>query len=694
VRLALEECLKARTLKTKLLLMTVGMMIFLACVSVFQFERTLKHQRQVALDNFQLYAESLSRAISAQFLAHYESAQSFGAALGFDDKKKDAGRLTETLNNIAKLHKVYDLLLVVDAEGNYVASNTRNTENGFLNITSLKAQNVRKSAWFQNVMSLNFSNDRMKGIEGTYVEDVQVDPLTTLVYGEKRLGNSFSAPIRNRKGQVVGVFTGRANFRWVEQEFQTTYNILKRAHFETASLSLMNKDGFLVVDYNPPTNNGQTEILRDFKGTLFKVNPSQLGEVKAVELSKGKSGSLVAHDVRANKTLASGYISLSFDSRMLSSLGWGLTVNADLDELMAVSTNARREFLMLVFALVSLSVALTWWFSARLGNNLAQITRRISTTSAQVMAGSEQLTTASQSLSSTATQAASSLEETVSSIEELSTMVKQNADNATEAANLSKNSRESADEGETEIKRLIEAMNEISHSSKKIEDIINVIDDIAFQTNLLALNAAVEAARAGDQGKGFAVVAEEVRNLAQRSASAAKDITDLIKENVSKIDAGVKMADQGGKVLKNIVVSVRKVADLNNEIASASREQAHGLDQISQAMAQLDQVTQTNAASAEEVASSSEEMSNQGIALQSLVEELNSIVYGDTRRLVPMPAAPYNQSGGGSGGGGNVIPLRSGDSFGNTPNPMAPRAEQVIPFDTDTDSKIGSTAGF
>jgi methyl-accepting chemotaxis protein len=684
---------KARTLKTKLLMMTVGMMIFLALVSVIQFERTLKYQKQVALGNFQLYAESLSRTISSQFLSHYQDAQVFANALNYTGNAKENGRIQQALTDLAKLYKAYDLMMVVDADGNFVAANTRSSESSSINIGSLKGQNFRKAIWFQNVMNGHLTNDRVKGIEGTFVEDVQIDPITSQVFGEKRLGNSFSTAIKDTSGKIIGVFSARANFRWVEQEFQSSYANLKRAHFDTASLALYNKDGFLAVDYNPPANNGNTEIVHDFKDTLFKVNPVQMGVAKAVELSKGRSGSLAGLDIRAGKNQATGFVSLSNEPKMLSSLGWGLSISADFDEVMAMTVSAREEFLALVCALVSLSVALTWWFSARLGNNLAQITRRISSTSAQVMAGSEQLTTASQSLSSTATQAASSLEETVSSIEELSTMVKQNADNATEAANLSRTSRESADEGEVEIKKLIGGMNEISNSSKKIEDIINVIDDIAFQTNLLALNAAVEAARAGDQGKGFAVVAEEVRNLAQRSAAAAKDITDLIKENVSKIDAGVKMADQGGKSLKNIVVSVRKVADLNNEIASASREQAHGLDQISQAMAQLDQVTQTNAASAEEVASSSEEMSNQGIALQSLVEELNSIVYGDTRRLAAMPTAPPSH---GSGGpmGGNVIPLRGVDLYASNPNPLAPKAEQVIPFDRDENTKLGSTSGF
>ncbi len=273
--------------------------------------------------------------------------------------------------------------------------------------------------------------------------------------------------------------------------------------------------------------------------------------------------------------------------------------------------------------------SIIFFIASRLVKTLNEVTKSIADSGTQVGSASQQLSSASQQLSSGATEAASSLEETVSSLEELSSMVKLNADNAKEASSLSLTSRKSAEDGENEIRSLISAMTDISKSSKKIEEIINVIDDIAFQTNLLALNAAVEAARAGEQGKGFAVVAEAVRNLAQRSASAAKDIATLIKDSVQQISHGSKIADQSGEVLKNIVGAVKKVSDLNNEIASASAEQSNGISQISKAMNELDQATQRNAASAEETAASSEEMSAQAVELQSLVSQLSSVIEGE-----------------------------------------------------------------
>ncbi|WP_413586766.1 methyl-accepting chemotaxis protein [Bdellovibrio sp. HCB274] len=271
--------------------------------------------------------------------------------------------------------------------------------------------------------------------------------------------------------------------------------------------------------------------------------------------------------------------------------------------------------------------------ASMVSNSVSSIAQRLTSASGNVASSVEQLNEAGNSLSHSSTEAAASLEETVAALEELSSMVQMNSDNAKQAATLSASSRDAAETGENEIKNLIASMTDISQSSKKIEEIISVIDDIAFQTNLLALNAAVEAARAGEQGKGFAVVAEAVRNLAQKSAESAKDISSLIKDSVSQIERGSKIADQSGTVLSNIVSSIKKVSDLNNEIAAASSEQTTGIQQISKAMNQLDQSSQSNAASAEEIAATSGEINNLATTSLELTIELNNVVLGQNAKM-------------------------------------------------------------
>lgn len=215
---------------------------------------------------------------------------------------------------------------------------------------------------------------------------------------------------------------------------------------------------------------------------------------------------------------------------------------------------------------------------------------------------------------------ASSLEEIASSMEEMTGTVNQNTDNAQQADQLASAARDQADKSGDVVGNAITAMNEISTSSRKIVDIIGVIDEIAFQTNLLALNAAVEAARAGEQGRGFAVVASEVRNLAGRSATAAKEIKALIEDSVTKVDEGTKLVDESGVVLQEIAGSVKKVSDIVSEIAAASREQSDGIGQVNKALLQMDEMTQQNASLVEEAAAASEAMDSQAEELVNVVD--------------------------------------------------------------------------
>jgi methyl-accepting chemotaxis protein len=236
----------------------------------------------------------------------------------------------------------------------------------------------------------------------------------------------------------------------------------------------------------------------------------------------------------------------------------------------------------------------------------------IATASGEIAAGS-------QDLSSRTEQQASSLEETASSMEELTSTVKQNADNARQANALAATASAVASKGGEVIGQVVATMGQINHSATRIVDIIGVIDGIAFQTNILALNAAVEAARAGEQGRGFAVVATEVRNLAQRSAAAAKEIKGLIDESVARVDTGSKLVVEAGATMQDIVDSVRRVTDIMQEISSASQEQTAGIEQINQAIVQMDQVTQQNAALVEEASAASEAMQDQAAKLALVV---------------------------------------------------------------------------
>ncbi len=255
----------------------------------------------------------------------------------------------------------------------------------------------------------------------------------------------------------------------------------------------------------------------------------------------------------------------------------------------------------------------------QLVDNVAELVRTVIRAAGEVRVGAEEISQGNTNLSQRTEEQASSLEETASSMEQMTSTVKNNADNAAQANQLASAARVQAEKGGAVVNSAVAAMNEINVASKKISDIIGVIDEIAFQTNLLALNAAVEAARAGDQGRGFAVVASEVRNLASRSAAAAKEIKGLIQDSVGKVSEGAKLVDDSGRALADIVVGVKKVTDVMAEIAASSQEQAAGVDQVNKAVMSMDEVTQQNAALVEEAAAATQALSAQAVELTQLL---------------------------------------------------------------------------
>ena len=313
-----------------------------------------------------------------------------------------------------------------------------------------------------------------------------------------------------------------------------------------------------------------------------------------------------------------------------------------------------------------------------MNQGLGGIVTQIRTGAESIAVGAGQVAAGNQELSSRTEEHASSLEETASTLEEFTTTVRQNAEHAKQASELAGTASSTAERGGEVVGKVVTTMKEVSESSKRISDIIAVIDGISFQTNILALNAAVEAARAGEQGRGFAVVAAEVRSLAQRSAASAKEIRGLIENSVGRIEAGARLVEQAGRTMDELVGSVRKVAAIMTDIASASHEQSSGIDQINKAITQMDNVVQMNASVVEQATAAATSMASQATGLARAVSQFRI----DESYAVPtLPSVPAEPAA--------VVPAKAGTQSDSRPRvhdksaAAAPRREPALTADDD-----------
>ena len=288
--------------------------------------------------------------------------------------------------------------------------------------------------------------------------------------------------------------------------------------------------------------------------------------------------------------------------------------------------------IVVVLSIISVLI-ISFLFTNGINKTLNSAITTLNTSTNQIVSASTQLSSSSQEIANGATEQASSIEETTSSMEELASMVKQNTANSQEASVLAGKTSSSSQVGQNQMEKMLESMNEINKESEQIRKIIKVIDDIAFQTNILALNAAVEAARAGEAGMGFAVVADEVKNLANKSAEAAKETSNIIDNSIKKIDDGLQITTHLSEVFKEILSSAQKVAEMSKEVETASKQQDAGINQVNKAIIQFDDVVQANASSAEETASSAEELLAQVESLNDIVERLYILITGKRGKM-------------------------------------------------------------
>ncbi len=630
------------------MLLSLGMMAAMGAITYVMVQVLNRKQKELAQGNMGAYAQGISRAVAKEFNLRYKDILHFSTNSSL--AVMDTQSIQEELNKYVQAFPIYDVIALYNSDGDFVSSNSKTADGKALPGYSSLKKNQSTAKWFVEARALRYTEDRVKNLSGVFVEDFHLDPISSAAYGENRYGVSYSRGILNLEGKVIAVLTTRANFKFVEREFQEYYKTIRNSGIKNVELTLINSKGQVIIDFDPPRDGKSLDVVHD-PNVLLNLNLDERGVEAAKMLAKGQTGYGVSLHSRKQIEQFTGYASLKNLNGFLSDLNWGVLVRADEESALGGIYSSVRPFYYGSVLAFFLAAAIGFWISSLMSSQLVAVSGKLSVGADETFTTSEELQVCSQELAVCSNQQAAAVQETVAAMEEMKSMINQSGEYIRESLHSAKRVSEKTEEGAQIMRQMVDAMEAVQEANGQLQNMANiineisaktnVINDIVFKTQLLSFNASIEAARAGQHGRGFAVVAEEVGNLAQMSGAAAKEIKSLLDDSQKQVlqiveitrnrsQDGQVVSTKAQKAFDEIAQEIKTITSQVESVNDAAREQDNGIQQTSTSMSKLDDATARSARMGEQISVAADSLGEQSRRLKQIMRATMVLVQGTT----------------------------------------------------------------